>query len=81
MRLQFIQNAAGAILSPFDSWLVMRGIKALPRIAFVHVITVNFLGMLARIDAQNRSEWQPYTNSTDAHNRQTSRVHRAAESC
>src|SRR5262244_3469830 len=24
-RLQFIQNAAGAILSPFDSWLVMRG--------------------------------------------------------
>ena len=29
-RLQFIQNAAGAILSPFDSWLVMRGIKTLP---------------------------------------------------
>jgi cystathionine beta-lyase/cystathionine gamma-synthase len=29
-RLKFIQNAAGAILSPFDSWLVMRGIKTLP---------------------------------------------------
>jgi cystathionine beta-lyase/cystathionine gamma-synthase len=29
-RLQFIQNAAGAILSPFDSWLVLRGIKTLP---------------------------------------------------
>jgi cystathionine beta-lyase/cystathionine gamma-synthase len=29
-RLAFIQNAAGAILSPFDSWLVMRGIKTLP---------------------------------------------------
>ena len=29
-QLQFIQNAAGAILSPFDSWLVMRGIKTLP---------------------------------------------------
>ena len=28
--LQFIQNAAGAILSPFDSWLVLRGIKTLP---------------------------------------------------
>ncbi len=28
-RLQFIQNAAGAILSPFDSWLVLRGIKTL----------------------------------------------------
>jgi cystathionine beta-lyase/cystathionine gamma-synthase len=29
-QLQFIQNAAGAILSPFDSWLVLRGIKTLP---------------------------------------------------
>ncbi len=27
--LQFIQNAAGAILSPMDSWLVMRGTKTL----------------------------------------------------
>jgi cystathionine beta-lyase/cystathionine gamma-synthase len=29
-QLQFIQNAAGGILSPFDSWLVLRGIKTLP---------------------------------------------------
>jgi cystathionine beta-lyase/cystathionine gamma-synthase len=29
-KLQFIQNAAGGILSPFDSWLVLRGIKTLP---------------------------------------------------
>lgn len=28
-RLQFIQNAAGAILGPFDAWLVLRGIKTL----------------------------------------------------
>src|SRR5437763_1551433 len=28
--LQFIQNAAGAILGPFDSWLVLRGTKTLP---------------------------------------------------
>ncbi|WP_456396567.1 cystathionine gamma-synthase [Thermococcus sp.] len=28
-RLKFHQNAVGAILSPFDSWLVMRGIKTL----------------------------------------------------
>lgn len=27
--LQFVQNAAGAILSPFDSWLVLRGAKTL----------------------------------------------------
>ena len=28
-RLHFIQKSAGAVLSPFDSWLVMRGIKTL----------------------------------------------------
>lgn len=28
-RLQFIQKSAGAILGPFDSWLVLRGIKTL----------------------------------------------------
>jgi cystathionine beta-lyase/cystathionine gamma-synthase len=28
-RLAFLQNAAGAILSPFDSWLVLRGTKTL----------------------------------------------------
>jgi cystathionine beta-lyase/cystathionine gamma-synthase len=28
--LRFLQNAAGAILSPFDSWLVLRGTKTLP---------------------------------------------------
>src|SRR5262249_23631516 len=28
-QLAFIQNAAGAILSPMDSWLVMRGTKTL----------------------------------------------------
>ena len=28
-RIKFIQNACGAILSPFDSWLVIRGIETL----------------------------------------------------
>ena len=27
--LRFVQNAEGAILSPFDSWLVLRGTKTL----------------------------------------------------
>jgi len=27
--IQFVQNGAGAILSPFDSWLVLRGTKTL----------------------------------------------------
>ncbi|HEX5624815.1 MAG TPA: PLP-dependent aspartate aminotransferase family protein [Saprospiraceae bacterium] len=29
-QIKFIQNASGAILSPFDSWLVIRGIETLP---------------------------------------------------
>jgi len=29
-KVKFIQNASGAILSPFDSWLVIRGIETLP---------------------------------------------------
>ncbi|MGH2749973.1 MAG: trans-sulfuration enzyme family protein [Actinomycetota bacterium] len=29
-RIQFVQNSVGAILSPFDSWLVLRGLKTLP---------------------------------------------------
>ncbi len=28
-RLQFLQNAAGAVPGPFDAWLVLRGIKTL----------------------------------------------------
>lgn len=29
-KIKFLQNAVGAILSPFDSWLLLRGIKTLP---------------------------------------------------
>jgi cystathionine beta-lyase len=29
-KIKFIQNASGAILSPFDCWLVIRGIETLP---------------------------------------------------
>ena len=29
-KIRFIQNASGAILAPFDSWLVIRGIETLP---------------------------------------------------
>ena len=28
-RLKFLQNAAGAVLGPFDAWLVLRGVKTL----------------------------------------------------
>jgi cystathionine beta-lyase/cystathionine gamma-synthase len=29
-RIKFVQNSAGAILAPFDAWLLLRGIKTLP---------------------------------------------------
>ncbi|MBW7891651.1 MAG: PLP-dependent transferase [Chitinophagaceae bacterium] len=29
-RIRFIQNASGSVLSPFDSWLLIRGIETLP---------------------------------------------------
>jgi cystathionine gamma-lyase/cystathionine beta-lyase/cystathionine gamma-lyase/homocysteine desulfhydrase len=35
-RIKFVQNSAGAILSPFDSWLVLRGVKTLPLRMKVH---------------------------------------------
>ncbi len=35
-RLHFVQNAAGAIMAPFEAWLVLRGIKTLPVRMEVH---------------------------------------------
>jgi cystathionine beta-lyase/cystathionine gamma-synthase len=47
--LQFIQNAGGAILSPFDSWLVLRGTKTLPLRMAQH--NVNGLALAQFLDA------------------------------
>jgi cystathionine beta-lyase/cystathionine gamma-synthase len=56
-RLQFIQNAAGAILSPFDSWLVLRGIKTLP----VRMEAHNTNGMtIAKYLAENKRVQKVY---------------------
>src|SRR5690606_19903085 len=35
-KIKFIQNASGAILSPFDSWLLIRGIETLSLRVFKH---------------------------------------------
>ena len=35
-RLRFLQNAAGATLSPFDAWLILRGIKTLAARMEIH---------------------------------------------
>ena len=50
--LQFIQNAAGAILSPFDSWLVLRGTKTLPLRMAQH--SANGLALAEFLDAHTR---------------------------
>jgi cystathionine gamma-lyase/cystathionine beta-lyase/cystathionine gamma-lyase/homocysteine desulfhydrase len=63
-RLGFIQNAAGAILSPFDSWLVLRGIKTLP----VRMDAHNTNGMvIARYLTRNRRVKRVYYPGLPSH--------------
>ena len=63
-QLQFIQNAAGAILSPFDSWLVMRGIKTLPQRMDAH----NANGMaMARYLSRNKHVKRLYYPGLPSH--------------
>ncbi len=47
--LRFVQNAEGAILSPFDSWLVLRGTKTLPIRMAQH--TANGMALAQFLDA------------------------------
>ena len=47
--LRFIQNGAGAVLSPFDSWLVLRGTKTLPLRMVQH--TANGLALAQFLEA------------------------------
>jgi len=63
-QLQFIQNAAGGILSPFDSWLVLRGIKTLP----VRMDAHNTNGMaMAKYLVKNRNVKQVYYPGLPSH--------------
>jgi cystathionine beta-lyase/cystathionine gamma-synthase len=50
--LGFIQNSAGAILSPFDSWLVLRGTKTLPLRMTQH--TANGLALAKYLETHPR---------------------------
>src|SRR5438093_3138069 len=64
-RLQFIQNAAGAILSPFDSWLVLRGIKTLPVRMESH--NVNGLAVARFLAGKKEVRKMYYTGLPDHH--------------
>ena len=54
-RLRFLQNAIGAVPSPFDCYLVLRGLKTLPLRMRRHVATAEALaGRMARHPAVRR---------------------------
>jgi cystathionine beta-lyase/cystathionine gamma-synthase len=62
--LRFFQNAAGAILSPFDSWLVLRGTKTLP----IRMATHNANGLaLAQFLEQHPAVQQVYYPGLPSH--------------
>src|SRR5262245_16425868 len=63
-RLQFIQNAAGAILSPFDSWLVLRGIKTLPVRMEAHNVNG---GVVAKYLAEHKKVGKVYYPGLPTH--------------
>jgi len=53
-KIKFLQNASGAILGPFDSWLVIRGIETLPLRVQRHASTAHavasFLESVPEVD-------------------------------
>src|SRR4029078_3647268 len=73
--LQYYQNAAGAILSPFDSWLVLRGTKTLagrlPRHEENGRPVANFLREAKKV---KKVYWPGFTDHPghDVHKRQSS---------
>jgi cystathionine gamma-lyase/cystathionine beta-lyase/cystathionine gamma-lyase/homocysteine desulfhydrase len=57
--LRFVQNAAGAILGPFDSWLVLRGIKTLPLRMVQHSINGQALAQFLDAHPKVRRVYYP----------------------
>jgi cystathionine beta-lyase/cystathionine gamma-synthase len=57
--LRFVQNAAGAILSPFDSWLVLRGTKTLPLRMAQHCATGLVLAQFLEAHPKVRKVYYP----------------------
>ncbi len=65
--LRFYQNAAGAILSPFDSWLVLRGTKTLPLRMAQHCTTGLALARFLEAQPQVRKVYYPGLESHPQH--------------
>jgi cystathionine gamma-lyase/cystathionine beta-lyase/cystathionine gamma-lyase/homocysteine desulfhydrase len=58
-RMQFVQNAAGAIMGPFDAWLVLRGIKTLPLRMEAHNLNGRTLARYLTSKSQVRKVYYP----------------------
>ena len=65
--LSFVQNAAGAILSPFDSWLVLRGTKTLPLRMAQHSRTGLALAQFLEVHPKVRRVYYPGLPSHPQH--------------
>jgi cystathionine gamma-lyase/cystathionine beta-lyase/cystathionine gamma-lyase/homocysteine desulfhydrase len=65
--LRFVQNAAGAILGPFDSWLVLRGIKTLPLRMVQHSINGQALAQFLDAHPKVRRVYYPGLPSHPQH--------------
>jgi len=65
--LGFVQNAAGAILSPFDSWLVLRGTKTLPIRMAQHCATGRALAQFLEAHPKVRKVYYPGLPSHPQH--------------
>lgn len=47
-RLKFLQNAIGAIMSPFDAWLTLRGLRTLELRMHQHVTNARAIAQLVK---------------------------------
>ena len=65
--LKFVQNAAGAILGPFDSWLVLRGTKTLPVRMAAHCANGQALAELLAGHAEVKQVYYPGLPSHPQH--------------
>ena len=65
--LRFVQNAAGAILSPFDSWLVLRGTKTLPIRMAQHCATGRALAQFVEAHPKVQKVYYPGLPSHPQH--------------
>jgi cystathionine beta-lyase/cystathionine gamma-synthase len=58
-RLHFVQNAAGAIMAPFEAWLVLRGIKTLPVRMEAHNLNAGTLARYLEAKEQVQKVYYP----------------------